>query len=240
MISHFARIGRTLIVIVFLALLTGCSSLLPVTAEPLPTAIIDKSPFTDVPCSAPCWHGLVIGKSNASEVRSTLSVLPFINQKTIRYIPQVDVPGLTIDATPPGTLIYADCVRPAQPCLEITIADNILARIDITLNYQISAGETIADLGPPDFVGYHLMGAETITCQVELVWYSKQLVLNSAPVTWETSNPNDECIMVRDTRKTSSGLIISRVSYMPTSWLDGTLANGGSQFFKFSGTIPGK
>ena len=99
MISHCARTGRMLIVIILLALLTGCSSLLPITAEPLPTAIIDKSPFTDVPCSAPCWHGLVIGKSSESQVRSTLSALPFLDQSTIQYIPQVDVSGLS-----PGTI----------------------------------------------------------------------------------------------------------------------------------------
>ena len=117
MISHCARTGRMLIVIVFLALLTGCSSLLPVTAEPLPTAIIDKSPFTDVPCSAPCWHGLVIGKSSASEVRSTLSVLPFINQKTIRYIPQVDVSGLTIGADSSGDVDLCGLCTPGPTML---------------------------------------------------------------------------------------------------------------------------
>ena len=218
--------------------LAGCTGLVPTPVEPMPAAIIDRSPFTGLPCSAPCWHGLVIGKSSQNEVRSILPTLPFLNQNTVKYVPQVDVSGLTIDAAPPGTLVYADCVRPPQPCLKLTAAGDILARIDITLNYQISAGEAIADLGAPDYVGYQVMGAETVTCQVELVWSSKQLVLNSVPDSWDSSNPKDDCVMVQNTGKTRSNLRITGISYQLTPWLERTLAQGGSEFFDYSGTIP--
>ena len=227
----------------FLALLTGCSSLLPETAEPLPTAIIDKSPFTGVPCSAPCWHGLVIGKSSDKRGKvDTIGTTLFRSKVLFSTYHRGDVTGLRIgNKTYPGISDLCGLCTPLS-----TMLRNYRRRKYPRSNRHHVKLPNLSGRGHCGFGASRLCWVSAlwarrhITCQVELVWYSKQLVLNSAPVTWETSNPNDECIIVRDTHKTTSDLIISGVSYMSTAWLDGTLANGGSQFFKFSGTIPGK
>jgi hypothetical protein len=241
-INCYNRIYRSLMAIILSAILVGCSgpASLPIPAFTLSPDQIDKSPFTSLPCAAPCWHGLVIGNSSESEVRSILPTLTYINQKTVAYNPITNVRGPDPSVAYPGIEIIADCVRPPQPCLTMDVADHILTQIDILLNYPILIGDVIADLGPPDYVGYQLMGAETLTCQVELVWYSKQLVLNTVPESWESSNPKDNCIIVKDTGKTISNLKIFQVSYKLIPWVDYTLAQNGSEFYKFAGTIPEK
>jgi hypothetical protein len=225
----------TLILVTGIALiLSSCGS----KSDNLASAnLYDKSWLTGIPCAAPCWQSLEIGKSSDTEVRSTFSTLSFINQNTIQYVPQTVVSGMTIDRIYPGLLIRANCVRPSQPCLELTIAENILTRIDIQLNYKISVGEIIAELGPPDYVGYQLMGTENETCQVELVWHGKQLVMNSAPDPVDSSFTKERCDIVRDTGKPPANLNISGVSYMSIPWVDSMLVKGGSEFFKYSGTV---
>jgi hypothetical protein len=232
--NYIRCLYRIILTIILSALLAGCTGYSSVpTPTPSPNQI-DKSPFTGIPCAAPCWHGLVIGKSSESEVRSTLSTLTYIDQKSIEYVPQASVRGPDPNVIYPGLLIYASC------CLIIEVADHVLNQIDILLNYQISAGEVIADLGPPDYVGSQLMGAETLTCQVELIWYSKQLVLNSVPESYDSSNPEDKCVIVQNTHKIPSNLTISGVSYMLIPWIERVLTGDGSEFYKFTGTIPEK
>ncbi len=233
MTSYRPQAYSALIMVFLLAYNSGCSQ-----PPPVPPAIIDKSPFTGIPCSAPCWHGLMIGKSSESDVRSILPTLTYLNQATIQYVQRVSMSGLETSMTPKGLQIYASCIQPSQPCLTLSIPDGVLAQIDILLNYQISINEIINDLGPPDYIGYQLMGVETMTCQVELVWYSKQLVLNSASVSWDSSNPKDNCAIVRDKGKIASNLIITGVSYKTIPWIKRALVRSGSEFFEFSGIIP--
>ena len=231
MIADYFRLCHTLVMTVSLAFLAGCAK-----SEPSPVEM-DRSPFTGNPCSAPCWHGLVVGKSSESDVRSTLSTLRYIDPKSIQYIPRTTALGLQPDSGAQGVEIYANCIQPHRPCLTLNVADGVLAQIDMSLNYSISAREAIADLGPPDYVGTQLMGAETVTCQVEFICYSKQLVLNSEPSSWHSSDPKDFCVIVQDTGKTTTNLVISDVSYKTIPWIEYTLSQSGSEFFRYSGTI---
>jgi hypothetical protein len=238
MISYCRRTCQTLTTIVLLALIAGCSTptLIP-TATLLP-AITDRSPFTGIPCSAPCWHGLVVGKSSESQVRSTLPTLTYLNQESIEFVQITNVNGPDPDVAYPGVEITAGCLRPAQQCLTMEVADNVLTQIDILLNYQIPVDEIVADLGPPTYVGSQLLGAEILTCQVELVWYSKQLVLSSVPESWDRSKPKDPCVIVQNTHKIPSNLTILGVSYMLNPWIERVLKGAGSEFFNYSGITP--
>lgn len=227
------------VAIIVLAFLAGCGNPETTPAMPLP-AIIDRSPFTGVPCSAPCWYGLVIGKSSEGEVRSTLEVLPFLDQSTIDYVQRKWMPGIAPNIDAQGVDVYASCIRPHQPCVELSVADNVLTRIDILLNYQISVGEIVENLGAPDYVGTQQSGVEVRTCEVVLIWYSKQLILTSAPIALYNSSPRNDCDVVQDTGKPASNLAMSNVSYRSLPWVDSWLHDDGSQYFRFTGTVPGK
>ncbi len=83
-IKHWS-IHQLLIMGIIGILLFGCMTSRP-TAIPTPAFTpspdqMDKSPFTGVPCAAPCWQGLEVGKSSESEVTSVLSTLTFIRSR---------------------------------------------------------------------------------------------------------------------------------------------------------------
>ncbi len=196
--------------------------------------LLDKSPFTGNPCSPPCWHGLMVGESDESEVLSILPQLIFINQDTIRTH-RMSLLSIDFKTHIPGVRFTANCIYPNEKCLTIDVADDILTEIDIILNYEKIAGEAIKDLGNPDYVGYKNLGAEQIMCAVYLVWKTKQLILSS---TFEgIKNVKNNCYVVRDAGKPSSNLIISEVSYSSIASIEYLLATGAGEFFKFTGTI---
>jgi len=223
---------KILILSTMVILLLGCSK-----ATPSPDQL-DKSPFTGIPCAAPCWHGLVIGQSNENEVMLTLPTLTFINQDTIRTH-RMSMPGLDFSTYAPGVEIIATCISTNKPCLTLDVVDDILTEIEVVLNYEIRLKESIEYLGDPDYVGYRNLGGEQILCEVDIVWSSKQLILSSE-VFEGYDDGEDNCGVVRDTGKTSSSLIVSKVWYRSTSAIETMLSIGKNEFFEFSGTIPEK
>ncbi|MHA1938847.1 MAG: hypothetical protein ACW97O_11615, partial [Candidatus Thorarchaeota archaeon] len=46
--------------------------------------VLDQSVFTGDPCSAPCWHGLILDVSTDQDVYQVIRSLPFVDQGSIR------------------------------------------------------------------------------------------------------------------------------------------------------------
>lgn len=233
------RIHPIVATLAVLGILTGCSA---PTSVPTPTLlpVVDRSPFAGNECSAPCWHGLVIGESTETEVRSRLTTLTTIDQGTIQYLPRNSISGLAPGLMSGGLEIQASFIRPRLASLILSLARNVLARIEIMLIYPISAGEAVAELGPPDFVGYQWMGAETMSCEVVLIWHSKQLVLNSPPEEMGNSSPRNNCEILRDSGRISPDVGIQQVSYLTIPWIKQWLNGDGSYYYRFAGFGPGK
>ncbi len=199
---------------------------------------MDKSPFTGIPCAAPCWHGLLVGKSSENDVMSTLPTLTFIDQNTIQVF-KGSRPTLNYETFAPGVEIDASCIQPSQQCLQLTVAADILTSIVVKLNYEIKVDEAIRYLGNPDYIGYLDLGAEKIMCETYLIWSSKQLVLASE--TFEGPKAVEaNCGMVRDTSEIAPGLLISEVRYVSSSTIEAMLSTHSGKFFEFSGTLPEK
>lgn len=214
------------ILIVIGTFLFGCSKI------SLPPDQMDKSTFTGTPCAAPCWHGLMIGKSNESDVLSTLPTLTFIDQNAI-FVHRMSMSTFDLSNYAPGAEITARCISNQESCLTLDVVDDILTDIEVVLNYEIKLDEAIGYLGSPDYIGYQLMGAEHVTCEVDLVWGSKQLVLASDAFTG--SNIENNCAIVRDKGKTSfNNLLISEARYMSVEAIKFLLSNGRGEFFKYS------
>ncbi len=222
------------IMIIIGTLLFGCSKFIP---TPLPEQM-DKSPFTGIPCAAPCWRGLVIGKSSESEVRSTIPNLTFIDQKSVYYH---RMPSMSTFENPSvfgeGLEITANCINSRELCLTIQVVGNILTDISIELNYQINVDAAIKYLDKPDYIGYDRESGEQITCQVYLIWSEKELALKSK--IFEGPNAAEKnCFVINDSGKISSSLLVSEVEFMSPAAIKTLQPEATNAFFKFTGTSP--
>lgn len=234
---------KTIITLIFYVeiigvFLLGCT-LFNVTSvyTPLPEQV-DKSPFTGVPCAAPCWYGLEVGVSTESDVISTLPTLTFVDQKTIRMNRKPSVPDYFIEEYGPGVKIVGNCVNVKKTCLEITVSNNLLQQIILSLNYEIMQEEAIKYLGNPDYVGYGRLSYERVMCEVYFVWVKSHLILASRFEDLEQAEKY--CYVVGDEGKAPSNLLILEARYLSEAELNDYLSSISSEFFEFTGTGPGK
>ena len=212
-------------------LLFACSEQTPTPEH------VDKSPFTGIPCAAPCWHGLVIGQSNESDVMSTLPSLTFINQNTINVHQMQSLPSLDPSIWGKGIEITIACINTEKQCVTIRVVENTLTEVVTVMNYNIRVDEAIKYLGDPDDIGFDRAGGEQIACQVFLVWKEKQLVLASQ--VFEGANAVEKnCYVIRDSGKVSSDLLIYEARYISIRTIEILLSSSAGEFFDFSGTIP--
>jgi hypothetical protein len=200
---------------------------------------MDKSIFTGDPCAAPCWQGLEVGVANEREITAKLPTLTFVNPDTIQMFRGGTMPSIVPTTFSQGVIIKADCKYPEKPCLMLTIVDDILVEIVVSLNYDISVGEAIEHLGNPDHIGYGMLGAEKIVCEVYLVWNEKKLILASKKFEGPKATENS-CGVVRDTGKVASNLLILEARYLPTAAIEFMLSRSYNVTFEFTGTISDK
>lgn len=233
-------ISRVLIKVVIAYLLFGCTSSMPgpnpiITLSPSPGQM-DKSPFTGIPCAAPCWHGLEVGKSNETDVNAVVPILTFIDQGSVQVYRRPSMPDYYIMSAGPGMEISAKCINSEKECLNLTTANNVLQKIIVGLNYDIRPDEAISYLGIPDYIGAANLGGETFLCEVYLIWRRSRLVL--ATTFRDSAGAKKYCYAVRDEGKVPASLPILEARYLSDEELDAYLAYG--KFFEFSGTLPDK
>ena len=233
MTSKHHLLYQILLLSIIGAFLLGCSSL---ESTPPPDQI-DRSPFTGIPCPAPCWHHLLIGESSESDVISTISTLGFIDQNSVYHHRMPSMSTLDPDVFGEGVEITANCINSEKQCLAIQAVENILTEISIALNYQINIDEAIIHLDNPDYVGFDRAGGELVSCRVYLIWSEKQLVLASK--IFEGPNSAEKnCFIMRENGKVSPKLLISGAKYMSGVAIEKLLSSSRSEFFKYLGTLP--
>ena len=174
--------------------------------------LIDKSMFTGVPCAAPCWHGLEIGKSNKSEVLSVLKTLSFVDPETIRIIP-TSMPGSDSENWISGERMIVNCKKSGMPCLVLNVVEGRLRDIRSILNYKMTFAEVLEYLGSPDKVGFTVCCPEAMECEIQLVWIEKQIVLTSTP--FLGNKGCDKSNAAFTTGLVDAGLEIGAVDYLP-------------------------
>lgn len=208
------------------SLISGCSPQ-SIKFEPLTPIQMDKSPFTGIPCVAPCWYGLSIGESSENDLISILPTMTFIDQNSIQRIPRSYIEYNEVDIT-------AKCTKPNIPCYTFFFIEDNLTEIDIRLNYEIRLYEAVGLLGDPDFIVYRVTEPEQLICEVLAIWKSNQLVLSSQR--YSGKNVEKICGNLRDNRKPYSNMIISNVYFLQDEKIDVLLANP-EWVFKYSGMI---
>ncbi|MBE7436688.1 MAG: hypothetical protein HS100_22425 [Anaerolineales bacterium] len=221
------------------ALLFGCIGSTPTPASvitPSPEQM-DKSLFTGIPCSAPCWQGLEVGESSESDVTSILPTLTFIDHKEIQIF-QVSMPNYDFSASAPGVLIEANCINSNQICLTLAVIDDILTKIVVGFNYKITQDEVVKFLGEPDYIGFGNLGSERVMCEVYLVWMNSRLVLASRFEDLEQAEKY--CYIVDEEGRAPSNLLILEARYLSEAELNAYLSSISSKFFEFTGAGPDK
>jgi len=198
---------------------------------------MDKSPFTGIPCAAPFWHGLEVGKSTESDVMSVLPTLTFIDHSSL-FFHKMSLPTLDESRYAPGVEITANCINSEKPCLTIWLVEDVLSEITISLNYEISADKAIEYLGNPTYVGTQEIGTPTgRSCGVYIIWANSKLVL--ASILHNKSGVDIfDCDVIYETGQPSSTLAILEVWYLSEATLQRLTSTGTGQFFEFSGTLP--
>jgi hypothetical protein len=157
----------------------------PVGEEPItiPAYLIDRSWLTDEPCRAPCWYGLEPEKSTKGEAIFTVKELPFVNPESMivtelytsywwrgserRGIPSQDI-----------SFEYKD--YPKVICVVMLVEKDISERLAWFILFplfNISFGEVVDQIGPPDFIHYSRSNAEVKGCYVDLLWIERQMEL---------------------------------------------------------------
>lgn len=233
---------RKLIYKIFIVemLVVGCSNSTPVPTPlftPSPEQI-DKSLFTGTPCAVPCWHGLEVGKSTEKEVITILPTLTFIDQKSVKIYRHPSMPDFYVKLTGPGVEIFANCIKSEKQCLEITTANDVLQKIILGLNYEIRPDEAIGYLGDPDYVGYEDFSAETIMCEVYLIWKDSGLVL--VATFRDAVGAEKYCYVVRQEGKVPVSMHFLEVHLLSASELVYRMGTATGKYFEFTGTIPDK
>jgi hypothetical protein len=233
---HKTKTFQVFLVNILSIIIYGCSSVpSDAISTPLPEQM-DTSPFTGIPCAAPCWYGLEVGRSSENEVFAILPTITFIDQKSIQIHQRPSVPDYYIELYGPGVEIIGNCINFDKECIVITIANDVLQEIVVNLNYEIKPDEAISYLGNPDHVGYANLGTERIMCEVYLIWSSKRLVLASR---FEDVHGSERyCNVVRDEGKIPLSLVILEARYLPHKKIDMLLSPESGKVFEFTGIIP--
>jgi hypothetical protein len=146
-----------------------------VTPSPTPTlepSLIDSSILTGLPCAAPCWYGLEIGRSTKSDILATAQTLSFIDPKGIAEEPYRDFDPST------ATLIRLNC-RQADggTCAALVVVNDVLKEIALWPPPALTLGEVVAHLGPPDFVSLTPVQGTVTLCDVALIWKQRGILV---------------------------------------------------------------
>lgn len=231
--SQNRSIWQSVMIAITVVLIIGCSNPSP---TPSPEQM-DKSPFSGDPCPAPCWYGLVAGKSSENETLARMSTLTFIDPNSIQLFRESSAPGLDPKDSNYAAQIVANCIYPEEQCLILRTEAYTLTEIEVVLNYEITLESAIEYLGVPDYIGYQSLGAEEVWCEIDVIWVNKHLVLASK--LFESYEALERCGAVRETGKLESNLLISKAVYKTQAAIEILLGVGsGTEFFEFSGTLP--
>jgi|GEM_PF-3324072 hypothetical protein len=202
--------------LVIFLLLASCSS-----SNQLDTSV--ESPnfndvffLDDISCVEPCWNNLNIGESTEAEVLDVILSMEFVEQNSLRTLPQSMPDIVDNQKWVDGKQIIVNCINRLNPCLEIGIANDKLRDIQIELDYGLTLGAVIIRFGEPNYVGYEDIGGDVIDCRTLFIWENKQLALYSTVF----NTPNDVsnfCYEIQASGSVDINIIVQRAIYLPVT-----------------------
>lgn len=135
---------------------------------------MDRSFLTHQPCAPPCWYGLEPDKSSEADVIKTLKTLPFVQPDAIAVY---DL-GQGAPLIPGERGVSFNCAVPqGQTCGGIRLSDNRVTEIQLVVQYPLTIGTAVKNLGPPEFVTYGPMNVERPGCRMNFAWPKTGIVV---------------------------------------------------------------
>jgi hypothetical protein len=181
------------------------------TLTPTPTlepSLIDSSILTGLPCAAPCWYGLEIGRSTKSDILATARTLSFIDSKEFPEDPfYYWDPSKRADVV--ATLIRLRCRSPERgPCASLVVLNNVLKEIYLSPPPAFTLGQAVVYLGPPDYFE-PLARIESTLCDVALIWKQRGIW-----IAFRSGSPQKvQCRDVHGSKDVSPNLLVAQIIY---------------------------
>jgi hypothetical protein len=127
--------GFTLFTLVIL--LTGCFAM-------------DQSLMTGLPCSPPCWYGIVPGETHSQDALDALRAVPFVKEKTIEFqewpwAEEMEIQLEVIDWESRGVTRLAGG--------QLYVQEDVVTKVDLILPVALRLGKIIEAQGPPELAG---------------------------------------------------------------------------------------
>jgi hypothetical protein len=182
--------------------------------RPIPLSFQDRSWLVGVPCSPPCWYGLVPGQSSESDVISVLGDLDFIDVDSMDI-----VRTQFFEETVQEVYIQVEMKMKMEGRgnINFLIQEDSLKVIAESLNYEISLQEVVDAIGEPDYISPieqpQMRGKPY--CDVAIFWIEKQLSVGyqySEKDTWL-----EHCEAILEGRLMNPDQIIEYFSLIDTS-----------------------
>ncbi len=106
----------------------------------LRNTLVDDSLLSDIPCAAPCWQGIVPGKTSRSQALQILRNSPYVRDDSLEEAGTAETGGVTWWWSIPG--------RRLQPSL--VWQDGIVREITLGLTYDLTVHQIVSKFGPPE------------------------------------------------------------------------------------------
>ena len=211
----FSNKAKHLCVLGLLAVmaLTSCRDggrgVTPTRTSTLEPTLIDWSILTDLPCAAPCWYGLEVGRSTKPGILATARTLSFIDPNGITEEPYRYFHSSTQEYIP-ATFIRLNC-RQAEggTCTGLVVVNDVLKEIHLWPPPGLTLSQAVAHLGPPDYLE-PLARIESTLCDVALIWTQRGIwiaYLNGSP------QSRVRCQEVHGSRDVSPNLPAEQIIY---------------------------
>jgi len=211
---------QTILGLLIAVLLTGCAAwgwgVAPTSTPTLEPSLIDSSILTGLPCAAPCWYGLEIGRSTKSDILATARSLSFIDQKEFPEDPSSYFdPSKRVTVT--ASVIRLNCRQPeGAPCASLLVVNDVLKRIDLSPSVPLTLGEAVAHLGPPEYVAPSAVAGSAGLCNVVLVWKQRNIEVFFRSDIYGGPPPRRDQVRCRDvhsSKDVSPNLPVSEITY---------------------------
>ena len=185
------------------------------TTTPLPNHIQDRSWLTGDPCSPPCWYGLHLDESTEQDVLEVIETLPFIDSDEVS-ISNSGFTNLMTEEYFLSTDIRAPKI--GHSFIRLRIGEGVLFHIKFSLNYTISIGEVVDEIGAPDELRIN-PDYNTEYCDVELYWLPQQLIVTTRlnDDDWE-----EKCGEIGNNNPLERDLTVDYVELIHRDWLTAT------------------
>jgi hypothetical protein len=180
---------------------------------------MDSSWMTGIPCPAPCWYGLELGKSRKEDVIAKVKELQFINAGSM-YEMDTRIRDYSNPESLLGRLVTFNCKEPADlQCIYLRFASDTLYDILITPNYEVTFKQAVERIGVPDGLSYVRANPDTKGCYVRIIWVEHQMEIRH----YEEAHTfgKDLCDRINEAdNKMIPDLLVHDILYMPKDWVE--------------------